>query len=443
MDALVVADLSSTEQIGHGTDMTILIAGGGIAGLSLALTCHQIGAPFRVFEATKDLKPLGVGINLQPNAVRELFDLGLEARLPNIGVATREYGMFTKRGLPIWTEPRGLLAGYNWPQYSVHRGELQMLLYDALVARAGPQCIETGWQATGFENTSDGALLHLASVDGEARSVAGDLIIGADGIHSAIRAQMQPDEGPPIWGGAVLWRGTTLAKPFRTGASMALIGHNTQRFVTYPISVPDPASGLATINWIAELSFDPEAGWNKEDWNREADICDFLPAFANWQFDWLDVPALITGAAKVYEYPMVDRDPLSNWTEGAVSLIGDAAHATYPVGSNGASQAIIDARKLGRHLLDNGIGPAALAAYQDEMLPITTKIVLTNRGSGPDAVLQLIEDRCGGAFDNIDDVATHQELSDHAAKYKAIAGFSIEALNSAPPIIAGSAKLGA
>jgi len=178
--------------------MTILIAGGGIAGMSLALTCHQIGLPFRVFEAAKSLTPLGVGINLQPNAVRELFDLGLEEQLPEIGAATREYGMFTKRGLAIWIEPRGMLAGYNWPQYSVHRGKLQMLLYNALIDRAGPDCVEAGWRATGFENTGAGALLHLVSGDGETRSVQGDLIIGADGIHSAIRAQMQPDEGPPV-----------------------------------------------------------------------------------------------------------------------------------------------------------------------------------------------------------------------------------------------------
>jgi 2-polyprenyl-6-methoxyphenol hydroxylase-like FAD-dependent oxidoreductase len=415
--------------------MTVLIAGGGIAGLSLALTCQQIRVPFRIFEATRELRPLGVGINLQPNAVREFFDLGLEERLPDIGVATREYGMFTKHGLEIWTEPRGLLAGYKWPQYSVHRGKLQMLLYNTLVERAGPECVETGWRATGFENTGDGVVLHLQSVDGESRSEAGDLLIGADGIHSVIRAQMQPDEGPPIWGGAVLWRGTSLAKPFRTSASMALIGHRTQRFVTYPISPPDPQTNLATINWIAELSYDPETGCNKEDWNREADIADLLPAFEDWSFDWLDVPALVTSSAKVFEYPMVDRDPIGKWTEGAVSLMGDAAHPTYPVGSNGVSQAIIDARKLGRHLLDSGIGPAALIAYQNEMLPITTRIVLSNRGSGPDAVLQMIEDRCGGKFENIEDVATHEELSEHAAKYKSIAGFSIDALNNAPPIL--------
>lgn len=422
--------------------MTILIAGGGIAGLSLALTCHQIGVPFRVFEAARELRPLGVGINLQPNAVRELFDLGLETKLPEIGIATREYGMFTKHGLEIWTEPRGLLAGYNWPQYSVHRGKLQMLLYDTLIERCAPDCVETGWSAVGFENVDGGVVLHLRSAGGEARSVSGDLLIGADGIHSAIRAQMQPDEGPPIWGGAVLWRGTSLAAPFRTGASMALIGHKTQRFVCYPISQVDPHSQMATINWIAELSYDPGAGWNKEDWNREAASGDFLPAFDKWVFDWLDIPKLVDGADKIFEYPMVDRDPIDNWTEGAVSLIGDAAHATYPVGSNGASQAIVDARKLGHHLLVNGTGPAALKAYQDEMLPIARKIVLTNRGSGPDAVLQMIEERCGGQFDQIEDVASREELSAHAAKYKAIAGFSIDALNNAPPIIPGSTASG-
>ncbi len=342
--------------------MTVLIAGGGIAGLSLALTCHQIGAPFKVFESVAALKPLGVGINLQPNAVRELFDLGFEQQLASLGVATREYGMFSKHGLPIWTELRGKWAGYNWPQYSVHRGELHMLLYRTLIERAGPECIETGLTATGFDNTPDGPVLHLQSPSGETRSESGTVVIGADGIHSALRAQMEPDEGPPIWGGAVLWRGTAQAAPYRTGATMAFIGHATQRTVTYPITPPDPDTGLATINWIAELTFDPNAPWRREDWNRKADINDFLPAFADWVFDWIDIPGLIRGASSVYEYPMVDRDPIDRWTYGAVSLIGDAAHATYPTGSNGASQAIVDARKLGHYFLEHGLTGAALEA---------------------------------------------------------------------------------
>jgi len=421
--------------------LTVLIAGGGISGLSLALTCHQIGVPFRIYETVRTLKPLGVGINLQPNAVRELFDLGLEEPLAEIGVETREYGMFSKRGLEIWTEPRGRWAGYRWPQYSIHRGALQMMLYRALLARAGAGCLETGWRATGFDNDRDGARLHLVSTHGEKRTETGDVAVGADGIHSAIRAQIVPDEGPPVWGGAVLWRATTRAKPFRTDASMALIGHATQRLVAYPISRPDPLTGLVTMNWIAELRCDPSAGWNREDWNREADITDFLPAFADWRFDWIDAPMLIEGADTVFEYPMVDRDPLDRWTDGAVTLIGDAAHPTYPVGSNGASQAIVDARKLGRGMLDHGVTPAALEAYENEMRPATTRLVLTNRGSGPDAVLQMIEDRCGGAFDDIADVTSPGELADHAAKYKSIAGFSIDALNALPPTIPDGARV--
>ncbi len=374
--------------------------------------------------------------------MRELFDLGLEAELAEIAVATQEYGFFTKHGLRIWTEPRGKWAGYNWPQYSVHRGALQMLLFDTLMQRAEPGCLETGWRATGFQNSADGPVLNLVNTkDGTKRTEKGTVIVGADGIHSALRAQMEPDEGEPIWGGAVLWRATSKAKPFRTGASMALIGHATQRVVAYPISEPDPDTGLVTMNWIAELTYDPDAGWNKEDWNREADIADFYPSFEDWAFDWIDIPELIRSAEKVFEYPMVDRDPIDRWTDGAVTLMGDAAHATYPVGSNGASQAIVDARKLGRAMLDYGVTAKALEAYEAEVLPATRNIILTNRGSGPDAVLQMIEDRCGGQFDRIEDVAGHEELAAHAEKYKKIAGFSIEALNALPRTIPEGARI--
>ncbi|SHM30710.1 flavin-dependent oxidoreductase [Roseibium suaedae] len=420
--------------------MTVLIAGGGIAGLALGLTCHQIGLPFRIYETVSEIRPLGVGINLQPNAVRELFELGLEDGLSGIGVQTQEFGLFSKKGLEIWTEPRGKWAGYSWPQYSVHRGHLQMLLYKTLIERAGPDCIVTGQRATGFENTADGVTLHLRSATGEASSVTGSLLIGADGIHSAIRAQIAPGEGAPKWGGAVLWRGTALAKPFRTGATMVMIGHKTQRIVAYPISKPDPETGLAVINWIAELTYDPGAGWNKEDWNRVADINDFMPKFEGWTYDWLDFPALVAGADRVYEYPMVDRDPIGQWTVGKVSLMGDAAHAAYPVGSNGASQAIVDARKLGAAFLEHGASEDALQAYEAEMRPATAKIVLTNRGAGPDAVLQVVEDRCGGSFNHVNDVISQEELTAHAHKYKAIAGFAIDALNSQPSLIPEGAR---
>lgn len=420
--------------------MTVIIAGGGVAGLTLGLTLHQIGVPFRIYESAADLRPLGVGINLQPNAIRELFDLGLEDVLDRVGIRTKDYGFHTRTGLEIWTEPRGLAAGYRWPQYSVHRGRFQMALYEALVERAGRDCVVTGARATGFETGDDGATLHLETASGPL-TATGDLVIGADGIHSVIRRQMRPEEGPPIWGGAILWRATTEATPFKSGASMILAGHDTQRIVAYPIGAPDQATGLATINWIAELTVDPSQGWRKEDWNRTADLADFLPAFEDWRFDWLDVPALIRGAKQVFEYPMVDRDPIDRWTDGRVTLMGDAAHPTYPVGSNGASQAIVDARIIGAKLIEHGVGPAALEAYEAIVRPATERVILANRGSGPDAIMQLVEDRCGGVFERIEDVVPRAELAAHADKYKRLAGFAIDELNARPPFIAPGARV--
>ena len=414
--------------------MTVLIAGAGIAGLSLGLTLHQIGVPFRIFEVVPAIRPLGVGINLQPNAVRELFDMGLERDLDEIGVRTRSYGFYSKTGREIWTEPRGMWAGYNWPQFSVHRGKLQMLLNDRLVERAGPDCLVTHHRATGFRNTRDGAVLSVNGPDG-AVDVEGSLVIAADGIHSALRHQMYPDEGAPIWGGAIMWRGTTRAVPGLGAGAMAMAGHDTQRIVAYPISDPDPMDGKVTMNWIAELRVDPAAGWNKEDWNRTADIADFLPAFEDWRFDWLDVPTLVRGAEQVLEYPMVDRDPVDCWTNDRVTLMGDAAHPTYPVGSNGASQAIVDARVIGAALRENGATPAALTAYEAIIRPRTRSVILANRGSGPDAVMQMVEDRCGGAFADIQDIVPRAELATHAEKYKRLAGFDVETLNAQPALL--------
>ncbi|OED46849.1 hypothetical protein AB838_18375 [Rhodobacteraceae bacterium (ex Bugula neritina AB1)] len=417
--------------------MTILIAGGGIAGLTLGLTLQQIGLRFQIYEAARDLKPMGVGINLQPNAVRELFDLGLETELNALGVRTGQLGFYSKLGKTIWEEPRGMDAGYAWPQYSVHRGELQMMLYRVLAKRAGADCIVTGARAAGYENTDCGAALLLA----DGRRIEGSLAVAADGIHSALRAQMVPSEGAPIWNGRILWRAATRAPAFKGGAAMAMIGHDHLRLVAYPISMPD-ADGRVIMNWIAEKSFDPSAPWRKEDWNRPADIREFLPDFQGWRFDWIDVPALIHGAESVFEYPMVDRDPLARWTDGNVTLMGDAAHPTYPVGSNGASQAIVDARVIGAQLLQHGINAAALKAYEAEVRPIATAVGLANRaGGGPDGVLQQVEDLCGGDFQNIHEVIPQAKLAAHAARYKSLAGFSIEDLNARPATIPAGATI--
>ncbi len=419
--------------------MTVLIAGGGISGLTLALSCHQVGIPFKVFEAVENLQPLGVGINLQPSAIRELFDLGFEDKLRAIGVPTRDYGMYTKKGLHIWTEPRGIDAGYHWPQYSVHRGHFHMLLYNELVARAGADTILNGWEASGFANNGETASLFVKNRAGEQREETGDIVIAADGIHSTLRAQIAPDEGDPVWGGAMLWRGTTKAVPFLTGASMVMIGYDGLRFVSYPISQPDPATGEAAINWIANLNYNPDDHWNKEDYTRKARIEDFLPRFKHFRFGWLDVPELVNKADRIYEYPMVDRDPLPQWTHGRVSLIGDAAHAAYPVGSNGAGSGIIDARVLVAKFLQYGLNRQALQAYEDQLRPPTTRMVLTNRTAGPDKILDVVEERCGGQFEQIEDVISHDELADHAATYKRIAGFGIKETNEKPRTIAEGA----
>lgn len=416
--------------------MTVVVAGAGIAGLTLGLTLDQLGIPFRIIESVRELRPLGVGINLQPHAVRELFDLGLEPELERIGVRTRQYGFYTRFGLEIWVEPRGTWAGYRWPQYSLHRGRLQMVLRDALIERAGEGCLELGNPVVGYRHTDEGAALRLAS--GE--SVAGSVVVGADGIHSAIRAQMHPEEGPPVWAGAILWRGTSIAPEFFGGAAMALAGNDHQRIVAYPISKPDPDTGLAEINWIAERRVDPAAGWRREDWNRRAQVDEFLPHFGDWVFDWLDVPALISTAEAVYEYPMVDRDPVDRWTDGRVTLIGDAAHPTYPVGSTGGSQAVVDARELGAAFLEHGVTVDALHAYEQRVRPAMEQVIRANRGSGPDAVMQMVEDRCGGRFDHIEDVISRDELAAHAEHYKRLAGFSIEELNRRPPLIGRSPR---
>ena len=367
--------------------------------------------------------------------MRELFELGLEEQLEDIGVRTREVAYFSKKGGLIWAEPRGMFAGYNWPQFSVHRGKLQMMLYDAVVARLGRDAVVSGTAVTGYREEGGKVVALLRDAAGSESTAEAEYLVAADGIHSAVRKQLFPAEGGPRWGGAVLWRGTTLAKPYLTGATMAMAGHEWQKFVTYPISRPDPVTGEALINWIGELKYEPGAGWNREDWNRKGNFADFLPSFEDWRFDWLDCPALMLAGGDCYEYPMVDRDPLSQWTHGRVTLVGDAAHPMYPIGSNGASQAIIDARVLTRAILDHGLSEDALHAYESERRPATTRIVEANRGNGPDQVMQLVEERCGGVFDDIGEVLTRQELEETASGYKKIAGFDVATLNERSPLV--------
>jgi len=288
----------------------VIVAGGGIGGLTTALTLHEIGVPVRVFESAMTIRPFGVGINLQPNAVRELTDLGLADRLPDIGVEAEEWALVGRNGNDVWAEPRGRHAGYRWPQFAVHRGELQMLLLDAVRKRCGSDSVIEAHRLLTYEQTADSVTATFEDRGaGRTVTVEGPLLVAADGLHSAARRQRFPDEGPPLWGGAVLWRGTARGRPISTDASFTLVGNLEQRFVHYPIGPVDPATGLQRQNFIAELTFDPAQGWDAASWNQTVDPEVFLPAFADWDFDWLDIPALVGRSEQVWEYPMVDRDP--------------------------------------------------------------------------------------------------------------------------------------
>jgi 2-polyprenyl-6-methoxyphenol hydroxylase-like FAD-dependent oxidoreductase len=412
----------------------ILIIGAGIGGLVAALSLHDAGFAVRVFETVPEIKPLGVGINLLPHAVRELEELGLRASAERAGVACRELAYYTKRGERIWAEPRGIAAGYRWPQISIHRGALQQVLLEAAVKRIGSDRLQLGHQLAAFEVRSNGRVVarFIDRATGADRDeVEGELLIACDGIHSAVRRILYPDEGPPRWNGAVMWRGVAEFDQVLDGRTMIMAGHVRTKFVCYPISRQATRSGAQLINFVAERRLDTTALNEREDWNRPGQLEDFLPAFESFRFDWLDVPTLIQAAPKVWVYPMVDRDPLPRWTFGRVTLLGDAAHPMYPIGSNGASQAILDARVLTgclRHYrrdLERG-----LVRYDELRRPATAEIVHSNRQNGPEAAMQLVEDRAPDGFAKLEDVVEHDELQAIADRYKQLAGFAVSELNS-------------
>jgi 2-polyprenyl-6-methoxyphenol hydroxylase-like FAD-dependent oxidoreductase len=423
-------------------DLPVLVAGGGIGGLSVALTLQQIGVPCLVLESVRELKPLGVGINLQPNAVRELYELGIgPEKLDAIGLQAREWALVGLNGKDVYSEPRGLLAGYRWPQYSAHRGGLQMLLYRTAIERLGSKAMLAGHRVEGYRNEADGVAVQVRAADGTRTAIRAKLLIGADGLHSVVRAQMHPEQPPIHWGGALMWRGTTPGVPIRSGASFVGLGTHRHRIVYYPISQADPVTGLATINWIAEITVDKSRGLGDGDWNKKVAIDSFIHHFADWRYDWLDVPALLRGADEAFEYPMIDRDPVPTWVDGCVALLGDAAHVMYPTGSNGASQAIVDARVLGAAMLEHGVTSDALRAYDRKLCAEISAVVLRNRGAGPFGLLNLLDERCGGVFDDIDHVIPAAERDEFMSRYRSAAGFAMDRLNAAPSIIAPGAKV--
>ena len=411
--------------------MHIAIAGGGIGGLSLALALHQRGIDCTVYEAVREIKPLGVGVNLLPHSVKELSELGLRDALAATAIETASLTYYNKHGQTIWSEPRGLAAGYPVPQYSIHRGELHMILLEAALSRLGPERVVLGHQLTGFENRGERVQMGFSRLaDGRSVSAEADVLVAADGIHSAARRQMWPHEGAPRYGQRVLWRGTTEGQPFGDGRSMFMAGHPDVKFVAYPISRKLHEQGRSRINWIAELSI-PGDTPPRQDWNQQVDASVFAKPFEGWRWEWIDIPALIRGAGAIYEFPLVDRDPLTHWRQGRVTLLGDAAHPMYPIGSNGASQAILDVRSLADALAGEANVGAALDAYEADRLPKTAKIVLLNRQNGPEQVMQIAEARAPHGFKHIYEVMPRDELEGIAARYKQVAGFAKSQLQKA------------
>jgi 2-polyprenyl-6-methoxyphenol hydroxylase-like FAD-dependent oxidoreductase len=410
--------------------MHAMIIGGGIGGLTAALSLHAAGIPCQVYEAAPNIQPLGVGINVLPHAVRELTELGLADRLAATAIPTAELVYANRHGQQIWQEPRGKAAGYHWPQFSIHRGELQMALLDAAVERLGRDNILAGHRVTSLRQSDSGVTAVLTRADGSMVEAEGDVLIACDGIHSTVRRHFYPNEGDPIWNGNVLWRATTLSTPYLTGRSMVMAGHQAQKFVCYPISKHAEDEGRALINWIAEIKYTDLQSWRREDWNRRANLDDFLPAFEDWDFGWLKVPDIIRGAKEVFEYPMVDRDPVDAWSFGRVTLLGDAAHPMYPIGSNGASQAILDARRLAWHLCTAPSIEAALMAYDQERRPATAQIVLANRRNGPEQAMEMVHERAPDGFDDLHAIVSAEELAATADHYKSLAGFDKDTLNN-------------
>src|SRR5947199_2769134 len=402
----------------------VIIVGAGIGGLTLGLALHAAGIPCRIFESASEIKPIGVGINLLPHATRELAALDLEPDLAKVAIATTDATFFNRFGQLIYQEPLGLAAGYDHPQFSIHRGDLQMILFDAFVARAGADKLVSGRQCAAVAQDDAGVTLTFA----DGASVHGRAAIACDGIHSAIRKQFYPDEGEPRYSGVNMWRGVTRWKPMLSGASMVRAGWLSHgKMVIYPIRAAG-RDGLQLINWVAEIE---TPNYRKRDWNREGSLDDFIGPFADWHFDWLDVPAFIRAADSVLEFPMVDPDPLPRWSFGRITLLGDAAHPMVPRGSNGAGQAILDARALTAALVEHGNAVAALAAYEKQRLEATTRIVLTNRINPPDAILREVFERTNDRpFAAIEDVISRDELVALSEGYKRIAGYSREALRS-------------
>jgi 2-polyprenyl-6-methoxyphenol hydroxylase-like FAD-dependent oxidoreductase len=408
----------------------VIIVGGGIGGLSLALALKQRGISSRVYEAAAEIKALGLGISLLPHAMREFAALGLDGRIRVTGIENREHALFNRYGQLIYKELRGTFAGYAWPDVGIHRGRLHMVLYNAAQEQIGAENLMTNHRCVGVDQDRDHVRVHFVeTTTGKGiGSVQADVAIACDGVNSVIRKQFYPDESL-AYAGINMWRGVARHKPIFDGHTYLRVGSiETGKIVIYPIVDNVDGQGNQLINWVAEART-PEMGMN--DWNKPGKLDDFFHIYQDWHFDWLDVPRLILDSEQILEYPMVDRDPVDRWTFGRVTLLGDAAHPMYPRGANGGAQAVIDARTLADLLSRSSDPVEALTDYENARLEPTAKVVRTNREYPPDYINIKVDELTGGKpFHHIDDVISQEELRKIAENYARIAGFSRDAMDS-------------
>jgi len=418
----------------------VLIAGGGVGGLTLALMLHQAGIACAVFEAAAEIRPLGVGINALPHAIRELAGLGLLERLDAIGIRTRKLTYMNQLGQTIWSDPRGLHAGHDVPQFSLHRGRLHAMLWQVAAERLGG--LHTGQRLLDYTETPDGVTARFEAADGSITSETGSVLVGADGIHSRLRALLHPADPGICWNGIQMWRGALDWPVFDDGESMVIAGDSVAKLVLYPIG-PGLTRATRLTNWViyAKIGTAGDAPPSRESWSRRAAYDQFRPLAERIHLPFIDTQAMIQNTADIFEYPMCDRNPLPWWTQGRVTLLGDAAHPMYPVGSNGASQAILDARCLTEKLMTGAAEPA-LAAYEAERLAATSAIVRSNRQGGPERVIDLVASRAPLGFADLMAVASPEELAATVQGYAQLAGFATPAPQATNPAHAGSVEAG-
>jgi 2-polyprenyl-6-methoxyphenol hydroxylase-like FAD-dependent oxidoreductase len=412
--------------------MHVVIVGGGIGGLATALSLHEAGIDCTVFEQVRELRELGVGINTLPHAIKELAALGLLPALDRAGIRTRELIYANRFGQTVWRELRGTDAGFDTPQFSIHRGKLHGVLLAAVQERLGADAVRTGCRLISFAECGDRVVARFERRDGsDVFEVECDALVGADGIHSTVRAAFYPDEGPPVWNGMMLWRGAANWPVYVDGRTMVIAGGMGQKFVFYPIHADPAAPERRLTNWavMARIGDGTAPPPRREDWNRPGQRDEVEPFVRDrFRLNFVDPLALIAASGTFYEYPMCDRDPLPRWSFGRATLLGDAAHPMYPVGSNGASQAVLDARALARHLRGGDV-VAALAAYDAERRPMTAEIVLNNRRGGPERVIDVLEERAPDGFTDVDAVASYAEREAIVRGYASMSGFAREQVN--------------